>query len=569
MKYGKGLPMNIQPPIFFVESWPYRLVRNPIYWGFGILMIGVFIITKSASGLWLVSPITILAMIALVLGYENIDLQKRFPNNRLKTIFDSPENNTSLPSFNSRLTVLFRLIGLMILGNFLSLFLAGTSTPLISQPINFPDLTGSIYFPIFCIIFILIVPFLIKRNDMLREWLIMGFISISLSVFIALLYPSIGAQYLPREDLYPVSEWSNLFSLITVPAFILLCSLKIILMASKKLFFIFSVIVLCLLFIQVNASRSGILALLTSIVIYLFAANYAEVWILLKNLSERIANSWQEWVFGKIRVINHGFYVGVGTFVGLLFGGYLAGTAFVWGILVFILVVILVAALWAQIIEGSEKLKRPFGFYGGLVGMIFSSITIWLMGFEIWVVIGVVTIFLPWVQAIGRLRCLVNGCCHGSPVDDPSIGIRYFHYRSRVCGISGLKGELLHPTQLYSILWLFLIGFIFFELWNNKFPPSFILGLYLILNGIGRFVEEAFRGEVQTKILEGLRLYQWTAILSVIIGIGFTALPTQPIAVVSGFGWETLVAALMGGFCTFFAMGVDFPNSNARFSRLV
>ena len=135
--------------------------------------------------------------------------------------------------------------------------------------------------------------------------------------------------------------------------------------------------------------------------------------------------------------------------------------------------------------------------------------------------------------------------------------------------ISGLKGELLHPTQLYSIIWLFFVGFVLMALWNKQFPPSFILGIYLMLNGIGRFVEEAFRGEVQTVVLKGLRLYQWTAIISIIVGMVFTMIPSNPIVATPAFGWEILIAALVGGFCTCFAMGIDFPQSNARFSRLV
>ena len=49
--YGKGLPMNLHPPGKLVKRGPYRVVKHPIYWGFGILMTGFFILTKSASGL--------------------------------------------------------------------------------------------------------------------------------------------------------------------------------------------------------------------------------------------------------------------------------------------------------------------------------------------------------------------------------------------------------------------------------------------------------------------------------------------------------------------------------------
>jgi len=227
------------------------------------------------------------------------------------------------------------------------------------------------------------------------------------------------------------------------------------------------------------------------------------------------------------------------------------------------------SALWAQIIEGSDKLKRPYGYYGALVGIIFASLIVWAIGFNVWVIIGVISVVMPWVQGIGRFRCMVNGCCHGGKVDNPDIGIKYYHHRSRVCGISNLKGVLLHPTPLYAMIWLFFVGLILVSLHINEFPPSFIFGLYLILTGIGRFVEEAYRGEVQTPIIKGLRLYQWTAILSVLIGIIMTMIKSEVVVITSDAGWQTIVSAIIGGLFTFFAMGVDFPYSNARFSRLV
>jgi prolipoprotein diacylglyceryltransferase len=268
-------------------------------------------------------------------------------------------------------------------------------------------------------------------------------------------------------------------------------------------------------------------------------------------------------------VINHGFYVGIGSFLGILLAGILAGKGYALALLIFTIISLVFSALWAQVIEGSAKLKRPFGYYGALVGIPFGSVVVWAMGLNVWVVIGVASVVMPWVQAIGRFRCLVNGCCHGRKCDNPLIGIRYLHPRSRVCNISGLKGELVHPTQLYAILWLSGVGILLLTLWNHACSSTFIFGLYLILTSLGRFVEEAYRGEVQTPILSGLHLYQWTAIISVITGILMTVIQAEPAVLNPGFSWNAFFAASVCCLFTFFAMGVDFPYSNVRFSRLV
>src|SRR5689334_24097193 len=81
------------------------------------------------------------------------------------------------------------------------------------------------------------------------------------------------------------------------------------------------------------------------------------------------------------------------------------------------------SALWAQLVEGSTKLLRPFGYYGslagGTIGLLLSS---YFFNADFFTLIGVIALAAPWVQAFGRFRCLVQGCCHGK-VADQSLGI--------------------------------------------------------------------------------------------------------------------------------------------------
>lgn len=557
--YGKGLPMNAYPPPVFVTKGPYRLFRHPIYWGFGLLMIGYFVWTGSASGIWLVTPLTVLGMVALVLGHESIDLKRRFPDQSIRTILDYPENKSESANLRDRLTSLFWVCSYLLICNFMIEQINGNIPPKFGGPMKlFPVFEYDLLYYLSFIVLILI-PFFIKGKKELRAWEVSGFIALSISAFIAFLFPAVGAQYFPVKG-------SVLF---TVPVFLLLISLKVLLQQRTVFNGFMAGFVLFFIIIQLINSSSALLHFTTSILIFLLSTYSLQIWIFLKNSSEKIANSWKEWVFGKVRVINHGFYVGFGAFFGVLLAGILAGKEYALALLVFAVLVTIFSALWAQIVEGSAKLKRPFGYYGGLVGILFGSIAVWAMGLNAWVIIGVASVVMPWVQAIGRLRCLVNGCCHGSRIDNPVIGIRYFHYRSRVCNISGLKGELVHPTQLYSILWLFFVGILLITLWNKNISASFIFGLYLILTSLGRFVEEAYRGEAQTPNIKGLHLYQWTAIIAVIIGIIMTVIRIEPAVISPGFSWESLSVASICGLFIFFAMGVDFPYSNIRFSRLV
>ena len=81
-------------------------------------------------------------------------------------------------------------------------------------------------------------------------------------------------------------------------------------------------------------------------------------------------------------------------------------------------------------------------------------------------------------------------------------------------------------------------------------------------------MEEAWRGEPQTPICSGLRLYQWTAIASVALGALMTALGSSDTAPSPQFASSSLLPSATFGLLVACAMGVDFPNSKWRFSRL-
>lgn len=223
--------------------------------------------------------------------------------------------------------------------------------------------------------------------------------------------------------------------------------------------------------------------------------------------------------------------------------------------------------MWAQWVQGSPALLRPLGFYGGMLGAILGGAFARLIHINTWLVFAAICVAAPWIQGIGRLRCLVQGCCHGRATET-APGIRYKHPRSRVCRLTQLSGVSIHATQVYSILWNVVAGAALLRLLQLHSSATLICGVYLLLSGAGRFVEEAYRGEPQTLTIYGLRLYQWIAILTVVSGAFITSLNNAPTPRISSLRPGSILLALGCSAVAWFVTGVDFPESSRRFARL-
>ena len=255
-----------------------------------------------------------------------------------------------------------------------------------------------------------------------------------------------------------------------------------------------------------------------------FAAIAGPLWRMLRGSAERLANSWTSFRIGPVRIINHALWGFISSAGGILLIGTFTGPGHVPTIACASGGGLIGAGIWAQYIEGSAALSRPFGFYGGLLGIIIGgSIGAVIFGTPVWLILAAVAASGPFIQAAGRVRCLIQGCCHGSETS-AEVGIRVTHPISRVCRLAHLDNVPIHATQLYSILWNIVTGVFIFRLWMFGAPLHVIGGLYLLANGLGRFVEEAYRGEPQTPIYARLRLYQWLALAQMIAGGLITAL---------------------------------------------
>jgi hypothetical protein len=292
-----------------------------------------------------------------------------------------------------------------------------------------------------------------------------------------------------------------------------------------------------------------------------------EIWKALLRIAERIANSWREWRFGPVRVINHGGYNAAAAFVGMSTIGSLLGPRFAMVTTSIFLCSIVGAVMWAQFIEGSPALLRPMGFYGGFLGAIIGALPALFLSVGLWTVLAAICIAAPWIQALGRLRCLVQGCCHGRPIEAGN-GIRYTHPRTRVYRLAHLSRVPIYATQLYSILWNMLVGLASLRLFAAGVSCTIICGMYLILSSAGRFVEEAYRGEPQTKIFAGLHIYQWIAATCLLAGIVITAIEARVSLPTPAFHLSPLLLGAACGVVAWFVSGVDFPDSSRRFARL-
>ncbi|HEY9047797.1 MAG TPA: prolipoprotein diacylglyceryl transferase family protein [Ohtaekwangia sp.] len=576
-RYGNGLPMNAYPPKNFVDKGWYSLFRHPIYTGFCFCCAGISMIVQSAAGFYVITPVMFILCIALVAGYEEPDLLKRFGRLPHKTVFGLPEDTPAKPAVSERFGV-FASAFVPWFAMYELFIYMGTDHYYINTVLSFEEhwpvwewpeaFYASIYF------YVGLLPFFLKTRSQLRSFLLLAWWSAGIGIFLFFVLPFYSA---PRP--FEPKTWLGELILLeraidgpsaAFPSFHVIWSLVAAVTWSKFIprwralwWWLAGMITFSCIATAVHSIADAAMAML----VVWAALKHEAIWKYLQRISERLANSWKEIHIGKLRIINHSIYAGLAAAIGILIAAQFS-------LRIEILLITSTSSLaggvlWGQFVEGSPKLLRPFGYYGALLGGLLGVYISHVIYGQSYISIACAfALAAPWAQAVGRLRCLVQGCCHGAITSEHN-GIRYFNEHSRVCKISELKGKPLHNTQLYSMIANSIIGLVLFRLWVADSSSSLIVGMYFILAGASRFIEEAYRGEAQTKIIARLRIYQWLAILSIVTGGIITVIQSSDkVLLAPDFSFPVVLTIFVSALSWAFGMGMDFPKSNVRFSRL-
>ncbi|MCD5397465.1 prolipoprotein diacylglyceryl transferase [candidate division NPL-UPA2 bacterium] len=160
--------------------------------------------------------------------------------------------------------------------------------------------------------------------------------------------------------------------------------------------------------------------------------------------------------------------------------------------------------------------RGGLAFHGSIIGGLLA--VIWFakrQKISFWKLSDTLTPSLILGQALGRIGCFLNGCCHGIPTRLP-WGI-IFPEGSPANWEYGFQP--LHPTQLYqAILNLLLFLFLWGRRKKGKYDGQLFL-LYLILYSGGRFLVEIFRGDSLYVWETPLKAAQIMGILIIIISL--------------------------------------------------
>lgn len=576
--YGGGLPASPFPPQRLVRQGTYRLFQNPIYVGAAAAAFGVSLFVGSPAGLWVVSPVLALAATAFVLGFERDATARRF-GTISAPLLRIPGSTLGRPLAGERLAV-YLLVFLPWLVLYQAVESLGVPPDAVvayfqwEADVPVVPWTEPIYASTY--LFVLAVPLVARRSRDLREFARGGLWATALIIPLYLLVPLIApARPVPGTGFWSdVMRWERAHdaAVTAFPAFhvVWTClAARLWAITYPRLRAAWWTLAVAIAISCLTTGMHAMADVLAGLGFSVAVARRRRLWRVICDGAEWVANASKTVTIGPVRLLADGAFTAAAAAAGVLISIHLAGRESAAWMLLTTAAAIVGAGLWGQLVEGSSRLLRPYGYFGSVVAVVVVvALGAVLAGVDGWRLFTAFGVGAAFSQAIGRLRCLTNGCCHGGE-SEAWMGIRYTHPRSRVTRLTTLAGKPLHPTPLYSAIWMLFVGVVLLRLWWLGAPLPFIAGAYFILTGLGRFVEEHFRGEPQTAVIGGLRLYQWLAIVFVVAGAVLTTLGTNTAPVPQPLDRTTVPVILAAGLMGFAAYGVDFPRSGRRFSRLV
>lgn len=132
-----------------------------------------------------------------------------------------------------------------------------------------------------------------------------------------------------------------------------------------------------------------------------------------------------------------------------------------------------------------KYLYAGFVFYGGLYGIL-SAVWLYakLAGCQFALLARAYLPIVPLIHGFGRLGCFCVGCCYGKPSE--RLGIAFAHSEIAPNGVP------LLPVQLIEAALVFGLFFLLWQMSRRGMDGRRMLGWYLLVYSVGRFVLEFF-----------------------------------------------------------------------------
>jgi len=139
-------------------------------------------------------------------------------------------------------------------------------------------------------------------------------------------------------------------------------------------------------------------------------------------------------------------------------------------------------------------------FYGGLIGaVVVAFVYMRRHRLPLWTTTDVFAPGIALGHAVGRLGCLMAGCCFGRPTSLPWAIT--FHNPAASLNSGTPLGVPLHPTQLYEAgAEVMILGVLLWLERRGRPFPGRTFWSYMLLYAVSRFVIEFFRGDPRGNI---------------------------------------------------------------------
>ncbi len=158
-------------------------------------------------------------------------------------------------------------------------------------------------------------------------------------------------------------------------------------------------------------------------------------------------------------------------------------------------------------------------FYGGLILSV--VVALWYLRrhrLPMWTTCDAFAPGIALGHVVGRLGCLMAGCCYGRPTDVPWAVV--FTNTEAAANVGTPLDVPLHPTQLYEAgAELLILGLLLqTESRGRTFPGRTFWG-YILLYGISRFIIEFYRGDDRGMVLDLVSTSQFISLALIPLAI--------------------------------------------------